>query len=177
MTCVWWRSSALHYRSLWSSFECCCHLFCSAVPGFRLFLFWPSPTFISSSTGSFLTAQLWEGENNLGGMADTSFAHNSYHCCVVVPTPAFDIVPLGAGGDLLTRVTVPLLCRLETIVCVRGMVVLNRSCSRAFSFHAVPLYGLSFESVFSINNSADIIHSLVIFARGVWLSVWAEKLV
>lgn len=85
--------------------------------------------------------------------------------------------PLGAGGDVLTRVTVQPLCPLETIVCVRVVVVLNRSLLRAFSFYAVPLYGLTFESVLSINNSVNIIHSLVIFARGVWLSVWAEKLV
>lgn len=112
-TCVWWRSSALDYlslKSLAAILKCCCTLFCSAVPAFRLFLFQVPPMFISSIMGSFFTTQLWKGENNLWGMALCP-KHSSLP--ELVKNSAFDILPLGASRAILTRVTVQLLCLLR----------------------------------------------------------------
>ena len=99
-----------------------------------------------------------------------------------VTSPAFDLLPLGASEAILTRVTVQLPCPFETIIlCPCGGCLAQKS-FKTFFFLYCPIIRIDFGISLSINNnSVDIIHGLVIFARRVQLSVGidvtTEKLV
>lgn len=94
---------------------------------------------------------------------------------------AFDTLPLGASGAVLTRVTVQLLCLLQTIILCPCNGCLEQKSFKTFFFFYCPIVWNDFRISLSINSSVDIIHSVVIFARRVRLSVGidiaTEKLV
>lgn len=81
--------------------------------------------------------------------------------------PAFYVLPLTRA--ILTRVTVQLLCLLETTVLRPCDGFLQQKSLMTFFY--CPIVWIDFRISLSINNSVDIIHSLVIFAGRVWLSV------